>query len=149
MIRLPPRSTRTYSLFPYPTLFRSGGLTGRGRLFADDKGAFHFWTRRPAAYPIPTDGPVGDMLEAQGRHPWRPEHVHFMVIAPNCRKLVTHIFASGDQYLDSDVVFGVKESLIRPYVRHDGGVAPDGKQMEGEWVSLSCDFMLEIGRAHV
>src|SRR3546814_3281327 len=113
MIRLPPRSTRTYSLFPYPTLFRSGGLTGRGRLFADDQGAFHFWTRRPAAYPIPTDGPVGDMLEAQGRHPWRPEHVHFMVIAPNCRKLVTHIFASGDQYLDSDVVFGVKESLIR------------------------------------
>src|SRR3546814_7706346 len=69
-------------------LDKTGGLTGRGRLFADDQGAFHFWTRRPAAYPIPTDGPVGDMLEAQGRHPWRPEHVHFMVIAPNCRKLV-------------------------------------------------------------
>jgi hydroxyquinol 1,2-dioxygenase len=123
-------------------LEKTGGLTGRGRIIADAEGKFHFWTRRPAAYPIPTDGPVGDMLRAQNRHPWRPEHVHFMVQAPGHRKLVTHIFAQGDEFLGSDVVFGVKESLIRPYEKHEGGTAPDGKPMTGEWVSMSCALVL-------
>jgi hydroxyquinol 1,2-dioxygenase len=82
------------------------------------------------------------MLDAQGRHPWRPEHIHFMVTAPGCRTLVTHIFAQGDGYLDSDVVFGVKESLIHPYIEHEGGAAPDGKPMSGVWVSLDCALSL-------
>lgn len=124
---------------------KTGGLAGRGRFTADADGRFHFWTRRPAAYPIPTDGPVGAMLEAQGRHPWRPEHIHFRITAPGCRPLVTHIFAAGGDYLDSDVVFGVKESLIKPFERHSGGTAPDGRAVDGEWVSLEHEFVLDDG----
>lgn len=118
------------------------GLAGRGRFHTDSAGAFHLWTVRPAAYPIPADGPVGRMLAAQGRHPFRPEHVHFMIQAPGFRKLVTHIFAEGDQYLDSDVVFGVKQSLIRSFESHEGGVAPDGRVVDGSWFSLHHDFAL-------
>ena len=98
---------------------------------------------RPTAYPIPNDGPVGQMLSAQGRHPYRPEHVHFMIQASGYRKLVTHIFAEGDRYLDSDAVFGVKESLIRTYERHMGGLAPDRRAMSGLWFSLHEDFSIE------
>lgn len=65
----------------------------RGRASAPDaQGRFHFWSIKPAAYPIPHDGPVGKMLEAQGRHPWRPAHVHFMIEAPGYETLVTHVF---------------------------------------------------------
>jgi hydroxyquinol 1,2-dioxygenase len=120
----------------------TGGPAGRGRLRCSSGGRFHFWTARPAAYPIPDDGPVGKMLAAQGRHPFRPEHVHFMIQAPGSVKLVTQVFARGDQYLDSDVVFGVKQSLIRDYVPEDGGVAPDGTQMTGRWYRLAYDFAL-------
>lgn len=117
-------------------------LAGRGRFRADGNGGFHLWTVRPAAYPIPHDGPVGKMLEAQGRHPFRPEHIHFLIHASRHRKLVTHVFAAGDKYLDSDAVFGVKEPLIREFVEHMGGTAPDGKVMQGKWYSLHYDFRL-------
>lgn len=117
-------------------------LAGRGRFITDADGAFRLWTVRPSAYPIPNDGPVGKMLEAQGRHPFRPEHVHYMISAPGFRTLVTHLFAEGDQYLDSDVVFGVKASLIRSYEEHDGGTAPDGRAMTGPWLQLHHDFVL-------
>src|SRR5271163_4380772 len=70
------------------------------------------------------DGPVGEMLEATGRHPWRPAHVHFMISAPGFRRLVTHIFVDGDRYLDSDAVFGVKESLIDAFPRSRPGSRP-------------------------
>ena len=119
-----------------------GRASGRGWFRADSEGCFRFWTTRPSSYPIPDDGPVGKMLRTQGRHPFRPEHIHFMVQAPGFRKLVTHIFARGDQYLDSDVVFGVKDSLIRDFVPHQGGTAPDGKRMTGGWASLTYDFVL-------
>jgi hydroxyquinol 1,2-dioxygenase len=118
------------------------GLSGRGRFHTDEEGRFSFWTTRPAPYPIPHDGPVGKMLRAQGRHPYRPEHVHFLIAAPGHRKLVTHIFAAGDRYLNSDVVFGVKPSLVREYVAHSGGEAPDGRGMSGSWYSLNHDFHL-------
>jgi hydroxyquinol 1,2-dioxygenase len=84
----------------------------RGALKTDAKGEFWFRTVVPQYYPIPTDGPVGRMLKGTGRHPMRPGHLHFMLAAPGFRQLVTHLFTSGDPYLDSDVVFGVKESLI-------------------------------------
>jgi len=87
-------------------------LAMRGRFKTHDDGRFWCWSIKPAPYPIPHDGPVGDLLKAQGRHPWRPAHVHFMVTADGYEKLVTHIFVAGDPYLDSDVVFGVKDSLI-------------------------------------
>ena len=126
-------------------LDREPDYSGRGRFTTDAQGRFHLWTIRPTAYPIPSDGPVGKMLEAQGRHPYRPEHIHFMITVPDHRKLVTHIFAEGDVYLDSDVVFGVKRSLVRRFEQHDGGTAPDGRPMSGEWFSLIHDFRLATG----
>ena len=119
-----------------------GQDAGRGWFRTDQEGRFHLWTVCPSAYPIPNDGPVGKMLEAQGRHPFRPAHVHFMIQAKGHRKLVTHLFEKGGPYLDSDVVFGVKESLIRDFRRHQGEVTPDGKKVTCEWVSLEHDFVL-------
>ena len=119
-----------------------GHDAGRGWFRTDDQGRFFLWTVRPSAYPIPNDGPVGKMLDAQGRHPFRPAHVHFMIQAEGYRKLVTHLFERGCTYLDSDVVFGVKESLIRDFARHADGVAPDGRKIDGEWFSLDHDFLL-------
>lgn len=83
----------------------------RGRYHADDDGRYAIRTIIPVSYPIPTDGPVGRLLQATGRHPWRPAHLHFMVSAPGCGTLVTHLFNEGDPYLESDAVFGVKDSL--------------------------------------
>jgi hydroxyquinol 1,2-dioxygenase len=95
---------------------------GRGHLFSDTKGRFWFRTIRPAAYPIPTDGPVGHLLRATARSPMRPAHIHFRVSSDGYRTLTTHVFAADDPYLDSDAVFGVKESLIAPFERTgDGG----------------------------
>jgi len=120
----------------------TGGLAGRARFHTDKDGGYRFWSIKPAAYPIPYDGPVGDMLTAQARHPWRPAHVHFMISAPGHEKLTTHVFVNGDQYLDSDAVFGVKDSLIADFVAHEGGIAPDGKNMNGLFYTLTYDFTL-------
>jgi hydroxyquinol 1,2-dioxygenase len=120
-----------------------GGLALRARFRADWEGRFHFWTIKPKAYPIPHDGPVGRMLEAQGRHPWRPAHVHFMIAAPGHRKLVTHLFVAGDPYLDSDAVFGVKQSLVREFEQRPPGVAPDGSTLERPYFHLHYDFALK------
>jgi len=120
-----------------------GHLAMRARFHSDEEGRFRFWSIKPAAYPIPHDGPVGQMLEAQGRHPWRPAHVHFMISAPGYEQLVTHVFEAGDQYLDSDVVFGVKDSLIREYVRHPPGRAPDGRVLGIPYYHLNYDFGLK------
>ncbi len=98
-----------------------GDVTMRAHLAADESGRFWFWTIVPSFYPIPDDGPVGDMLRAQGRHPYRPAHVHFMISAPGHVTLVTHVFIDGDKYLDSDVVFGVKDSLVHKLERRAAG----------------------------
>jgi hydroxyquinol 1,2-dioxygenase len=94
---------------------------GRGVLRSRPDGGFAFRTVVPQAYPIPEDGPVGELLRASGRHPWRPAHLHFMVDAPGYERLVTHVFRSDDPYLDSDAVFGVRQSLVA-----DWHVQPDG-----------------------
>ena len=122
---------------------RPGDLAGRARLRTDAAGRFHFRTIRPSSYPVPHDGPVGDMLAAQGRHPYRPAHVHFMIAAPGHETLVTHVFADGDDYLDSDVVFGVKDSIIRPYTEHAASTAPDGSAVTGSYARLTYDFRLK------
>ncbi|KTT40670.1 6-chlorohydroxyquinol-1,2-dioxygenase [Pseudomonas oryzihabitans] len=83
----------------------------RGRYHTDDQGRYAIRTVIPVSYPVPTDGPVGQLLSASGRHPWRPAHLHFMIKAQGYRTLVTHLFNHDDPYLDSDAVFGVKDSL--------------------------------------
>ena len=95
----------------------------RARLQTDSEGRFHFKTIVAEAYPIPTDGPVGELLRATGRHPWRPAHLHFMIKAPGFETLITHVFRNGDQYLESDAVFGVRESLIADWVKQPNGHA--------------------------
>jgi hydroxyquinol 1,2-dioxygenase len=93
----------------------------RGVLKSREDGSFGFRTVVAEAYPIPVDGPVGDLLRATGRHPWRPAHLHFMIKAPGYETLVTHVFKRGDRYLDSDAVFGVRQSLIGDWVKRDDG----------------------------
>jgi hydroxyquinol 1,2-dioxygenase len=85
---------------------------GRGLFTADENGAFWFRTVTPSYYPIPTDGPVGELLLATGRHAFRPAHIHFIVTAPGHRDLTTHIFVAGSEYIESDTVFAVKKSLV-------------------------------------
>jgi hydroxyquinol 1,2-dioxygenase len=89
----------------------------RGRFVTGDDGRYRFRGVKPTSYPIPDDGPVGTMLDQLGRHPYRPAHMHFLVTAPGHQELVTHTFVGGDDYLESDAVFGVKESLIAPFER--------------------------------
>jgi protocatechuate 3,4-dioxygenase beta subunit len=84
-------------------------------------GTYRFRTIMPVSYPIPDDGPAGQLLGAMGRHPFRPAHIHFMISAPGYRSLVTHLFFEGDEFLESDAVFGVKPSLVvRPELK--GGI---------------------------
>ena len=89
--------------------------TLRARFQTDADGRFHFWTVMPRYYPIPDNGPVGEMLKATGRHPNRPAHVHFMIGRPDFETLITHVFAADSPYLDGDAVFGVKNSLISDF----------------------------------
>lgn len=103
----------------------------RGVLHANGKGEYHFRSILAEAYPIPDDGPVGDMLRATKRHPWRPAHLHFMISAPGYETLITHVFRDGDPYLDSDAVFGVRESLVAPWTKQ-----PDGRYL------VAYDFVL-------
>lgn len=115
---------------------------GRGILQADGEGRFHFQSIVAECYPIPHDGPVGRMLRALDRHCWRPAHLHFMISAPGYETLVTHVFREGGQYLDTDAVFGVRSSLIADWVRHEAGMAPNGKFMEKPYYTLDFDFVL-------
>jgi hydroxyquinol 1,2-dioxygenase len=114
----------------------------RGVLHADEQGRVYFRSVLPEAYPIPADGPVGRMLAATKRHPWRPAHLHFMLEAPGYEKLVTHVFRDDDRYLDSDSVFGVRSSLITTYQRHEPGTTPDGRHSAVPFYTLDFDFVL-------
>jgi len=108
----------------------------RGLLRSRADGSFDFRTIVAEAYPIPTDGPVGDMLRATKRHPWRPAHLHFMIKAEGYETLITHVFREGDSYLDSDAVFGVRQSLVADWV----------KQPDGDYL-LEYDFVLNPVRS--
>lgn len=110
----------------------------RARLQAGEQGRFHFRSILPQAYPIPDDGPVGRLLEALGRHPWRPPHLHFMIEAPGYERLITHVFRGDGPYLDSDAVFGVRSTLIADWERHQGS-GPDEPPV---YYTLEHDFVL-------
>ncbi|WOX14234.1 intradiol ring-cleavage dioxygenase [Streptomyces sp. N50] len=92
---------------------------GRGLFTADAEGRFWFRTCVPSPYPIPTDGPVGELLKATGRHPYRPAHIHFIASAEGHTPVTTHIFVAGSDYLDSDAVFAVKQSLVEDFTPTD------------------------------
>jgi len=119
----------------------------RARFRTRDDGAYGFIGVRPVPYSIPSDGPVGQMLQATGRHPWRPAHIHLTVRAPGRRTLTTHIFDATSEYLDSDAVFAVKPSLLREFVRRSPGdpEAPPG--IDGAWYSVETDLVLAAGDA--
>jgi hydroxyquinol 1,2-dioxygenase len=120
----------------------SSQVFGRGHLYSDRDGSYSFWSVRPEAYPIPTDGPVGELLTTAQRSPMRPAHVHFMIKVPGYKTLITHVFKDGDPYLDSDAVFGVRSSLITNFERHEPGTAPDGKEMHVPFYTMHYDFFL-------
>ena len=115
---------------------------GRGYLTTEDDGRYWFWSVKPEAYPIPADGPVGDLLAAGGRGPMRPAHVHFKVTAEGFQTLITHVFVEGDEYLDSDAVFGVRSHLIGPFERHEPGEAPDRTTRDTPFWTMSYDLKL-------
>lgn len=93
----------------------------RGVFITGADGRYSFVGIKPVSYPIPDDGPVGQMLGHLGRHPYRPAHMHYLVTADGFERLVTHTFVGGDKYLESDAVFGVKTTLIAPFDRVEGG----------------------------
>jgi catechol 1,2-dioxygenase len=97
----------------------------RGVFVTGADGRFGFRTARPVSYPIPTDGPVGDLLRATNRHHWRAAHLHAIVSAPGHRSVTTHIFDADNPYLDSDAVFSVKDSLVRPFLAAGPGDPAD------------------------
>lgn len=118
----------------------------RGWYRANDNGEFLVRTVRPVRYPIPTDGPVGELLNATDRHPWRPAHLHAKVTAAGCKPLITHIFDAEDPYLDSDVVFAVKQSLVRKFEPVAAGARMREYGISGPCLELGYDFVLERAR---
>lgn len=118
------------------------GMRLRARFHTDADGRYNFWSIKPTFYPVPDDGPVGDMLRRMGRHPNRPGHIHMMVYGEGFVPLTTHLFAADSPYLDSDAVFGVRDSLIIPYTRHDSGCAPDGRVLDRPFHTAQYDIHL-------
>ena len=118
-------------------------LNLRGKFRTDSQGRYHFRTVRPVSYPVPTDGPVGKMLLKAGRHPYRPAHIHFIVSAPGFEPVTTHVFADGDPYLDSDVVFGVKNSLVVEFKRHDSAAEAQSRGLPAPFYTADYEFGLK------
>jgi protocatechuate 3,4-dioxygenase beta subunit len=121
------------------------GASARARFITDDDGRFFFRTILPCSYPIPTDGPVGEMIMQTRRHPMRPAHVHFLVNAKGYEPLITHVFMEGDKYLDSDVVFGVKDDLVAKVEPRTDPEMPDGTKASGRWHLMAYEFRLKPG----
>jgi catechol 1,2-dioxygenase len=118
----------------------------RGKFTTDAEGRFWFRSVKPAGYPVPTDGPVGDLLRAQRRHQYRPAHLHFLAFKPGYKTLITQVFVDDDQYLESDVVFGVTRHLVGDYRRVEAG-EPPAPDVEPPWYVLDYAFVMEPGEA--
>ena len=104
-----------------------------------EDGKYALTTVKPVPYTVPTDGPVGDILRATGRHPWRPSHLHIIVKAQGYRTLVTEVFPDDDPYLDEDTVFGVRNDLVMHYEPQSAADFPDGLALSG---SVNEDFQV-------
>lgn len=122
----------------------------RAHMTVGEDGVYKFTTVRPAPYTVPDDGPVGELLHATGRHPWRPSHLHFIITAAGFRTLVTEVFPSDDPYLDEDAVFGVREKLVMEYVEHsDANAIPPGLEIGADATIpfYTVDFDFTLARA--
>jgi len=112
-------------------------MKARGRIRTDAEGRYWFRSIKPTFYPVPTDGPVGVMLRKMGRHPFRPGHIHMIVSAEGYAPVTTHLFVADSQYLDSDAVFGMKESLVAQFERH-----PPDERLDTPYYMVKYDFRL-------
>ena len=126
--------------------YETQGPSSRARFITDADGRFFFRTILPCSYPIPTDGPVGQMILQTRRHPNRPAHIHFLVDAPGYEPLITHVFIEGDKYLDSDVVFGVKNDLVSRVEKRIDATMPDGKPAAAPWHLMTYEFRMKPGQ---
>jgi catechol 1,2-dioxygenase len=120
----------------------------RGRFLTDADGRFHFRSVMPAGYPVPIDGPVGELIKATGRHNYRPAHLHFMICKPGFKTLISQIYAPDDKYIDNDVQFGVTRHLIGNYVRHDEPRVGT-TDVTPPWYSLEHALVMERGVARL
>ncbi len=119
----------------------------RGLFTTDAEGRYWFRTVKPAGYPVPVDGPVGRLLEATARHPYRPAHFHYMVTHPGYKTLITQVFPDDDEHLESDVTFSVVRSLVGKFHKQDG--TPPGGDVSGPWYTLEYDLYLEPGEMRI
>lgn len=117
-------------------------MGARGRFHTDAQGRYWFWSIRPAYYPIPDDGPVGEMMRATDRSIFRPGHIHLQVSAPGHVTLTTQLFVGGSPYIDADAVFGKRDSLVVDFETHAPGRAVDGREMRVPYHSASFDVRL-------
>jgi hydroxyquinol 1,2-dioxygenase len=120
----------------------------RGKFVTDAKGHFAFRSVKPAGYPIPVDGPVGDLVRATGRHNYRPAHLHFLIFKPGFKTLISQIYVNDDERLETDVQFGVTRALVGEYVLHKNEPAP-ADDVKGEWYSLDQTFVMESGKSRL
>ena len=120
----------------------------RGTLTTDADGRIAFRSVKPAGYPIPIDGPVGELLHAQGRHNMRPAHLHFLAVKDGFKTLISQVYVNDDKFLDSDVQFGVTRHLIGNYVRHENEPGP-AADVSGPWYSLDFSFVMEAGASRL
>ena len=116
----------------------------RGKFFTDADGHISFRSVKPAGYPIPIDGPIGDLLRAQGRHNMRPAHLHFLASKDGFKTLISQLYVPDDKFIETDVQFGVTRHLIGNYVRHENEPAP-APDVKGPWYSLDHTFVMEPG----
>ena len=125
---------------------RQADMNLRGKFVTDSSGRFSFRTVKPAGYPIPVNGPVGDLLRAQGRHNMRPAHIHFLINKPGYKTQFSQVYSNDDPNLETDAQFGVTAALVGYYVKHDTATepAPD-PAMTGTWYSLEHRFVIEPG----
>jgi catechol 1,2-dioxygenase len=116
----------------------------RGRFFTDQNGHISFRTVKPAGYPIPIDGPTGELLRAQGRHNMRPAHLHVLASKEGFKTLISQVYVQDDKFIDTDAQFGVTRHLIGSYMRHENEKAP-APDVAGDWYSLAHTFVMEKG----
>lgn len=109
-------------------------------------GSFSFRSVRPAGYPVPIDGPTGELIRATGRHNYRPAHLHFLLYKPGCKTIASQVYPADDPHLETDSQYGVTRALVADYVRHANGPAP-APDVKGPWYSVEFDFTIEAGEA--